>query len=65
MEVPPNRWFTMEHPFKLIDLGVPLFQETSIWTAINFEDDLIIEFFLHLARCQPHAFARSPGATID
>jgi len=25
-----NGWFTMENPIKMYDLGVPLFQETTI-----------------------------------
>ena len=29
--VPPNGCFVREHPIKMDDWGVPLFQETSIW----------------------------------
>ena len=31
-------WFTMENPMKVVDLGVPLFQETSI--SLSQKSDL-------------------------
>ena len=31
MGVPQNGRFLMEHPMKMDDVGIPLFQETTIW----------------------------------
>ena len=35
MGVPPTGWFPMENLLKMDDLGVPLFQETSVYTYMH------------------------------
>ena len=34
MGVPTNGWVIREHPMKMDDLGVPLFQETTICVCV-------------------------------
>ena len=34
IEVPKNGWFIMENPTQVDDLGIPLFQETTIGAQI-------------------------------
>ena len=46
MGVPQDEWFTMEHPFKMDDLGVPPFRETSIYSLQPLEGKLKLYWLL-------------------
>ena len=55
--VPKNGWFRREYPINMDDLGVPLFQETSIWERVK------TQFFFHRGNQRIHFsdILRVPG----